>query len=107
MEKLSNDTGYFKKPVEINRGLGLQNFTKAYAIFGNGEIISPKNRTTQITAVTKHLPYAINSFFKSAKKNFFLLLFQLKKPTMFCHGAENVSGQFFLLRWPSPPLLEI
>jgi hypothetical protein len=23
MEKLSSDTGYFKKPVEINRGLGL------------------------------------------------------------------------------------
>ncbi len=22
MEKLSSDTGYFKKPVEINRGLG-------------------------------------------------------------------------------------
>ena len=75
MEKLSNDTGYFKKPVEINRGLGLQNFTKAYAIFGNGEIISPKNRTTQIAAVTKHLPYAINSFFKSAKKIFFFFFY--------------------------------
>jgi hypothetical protein len=23
MEKLSSDTGYFKKPVEINRGSGL------------------------------------------------------------------------------------
>ena len=25
MEKLSSDTGYFKKPVEINRGIGTLN----------------------------------------------------------------------------------
>ena len=49
--------------------LAYANFTKAtqiylaYAIFGTGERISPKNRKTQIAVIKKHLPYAITFIF--------------------------------------------
>ena len=33
MEKLSSDTGYFKKPVEINRGFGILEFLKLVFLY--------------------------------------------------------------------------
>ena len=56
--------------MSVQKPLANSNFTNAtqkylaYAIFGSGESISPKNRTTQIAVVKKHLPYAITFIFQ-------------------------------------------